>query len=332
MSYKRLGNQLQNYQQSVPDWLQQFLGEYESDPYQSTVLDELTRRSDQNFGQSMGQMASYFGGAGRDGSGIMGRSMGDAAAENAQRLRGDMGGLMSQDRQSWLQRALEASGILGGIQQTGMGGMAQGYSADQSRKATIGAANIGADASRYQTDAYRDIGMGNLGMNKDFGTWDRQYQSDMMPYNQLNMLGTGAGGLMGAFGQNNSSGTNTNPGTGSKGGNALSGAVQGGMGGGMMGWGMNSGGGSRPSSRPSSNPGWGFGMNNPGWGGIGPSDIKLKDNVVRHDVDYLPGVPFSTWDWKSDGSHGAGVVAQDMKALYPDRVININETLHVRYG
>ncbi len=247
MSYRQLGQQLGNYQQAIPDWLQQFFGEYSADPYQGAVLDEMQRRSSDTFGQNLGQMASYFGGAGRGGSGMMGRSMSDATAENQQRLRGDISGLLSGDYQGFMGRQMDAAGLMSGLQQTGMGGMAAGYGADQARQAQIRSAQIGADASRYQTDAYRNIGMGNLGMNRDFGTWDRQYQSDMMPYQQLNLLGSGVGGLMSPYATNQTSGSQTMQPGGSKLGNMAQGAA----GGGMMGYGM--GGGKGGGSGPGAN-------------------------------------------------------------------------------
>ena len=237
MGYRQLGRQLRNYEQSIPSWLERFFADYSADPYQSTVIDELQRRSADSFGRDMGQMASYFSGAGRMGGGMAGDSMGRAAAENAQRLRGDIGGLMSQDYQGHMQRMLEAAGLLGGIQQTGMGGMASGYGSDQARRATQYAADQSRIASMYNTDAYRAIGMGNLGMNKDFGTWDRQYRMDMMPYEQLNMLGQGVGGLMAPYGRQQTSGSRSMSPSGSKGGNMAQGA----LGGAMMGYGMSGG-------------------------------------------------------------------------------------------
>jgi hypothetical protein len=111
MSYRQLQGRLQNYQQAIPEYLQQFFGEYSADPYQGAVLDEYERRNADTFGQNLGQMASYFGGAGRMGGGMMGRSMSDATAENQQRLRGDIGGLLSGDYNNFMQRQMEAAGL-----------------------------------------------------------------------------------------------------------------------------------------------------------------------------------------------------------------------------
>jgi hypothetical protein len=75
--------------------------------------------------------------------------------------------------------------------------------------------------------------MGNLNMSRDFGTWDRQYRSDMMPYEQLGMIGQGVGPLLQGFGQQNSQSTSYGP-QRSVGGAGL----QGFLGGGMQGYGM----------------------------------------------------------------------------------------------
>jgi hypothetical protein len=164
--------------------------------------------------------------------------------------RGQMAGLMNQDYQGWLQRALQAAGIMGNIQQTGMAGTASGYGADQSKAATLGSARIGlegtkyasdnslraalanAAASRYNTDAYRDIGMGNLGMNRQFGFMDRDYRATMMPYEQLSLIGQGVGPILGAYGPVSNSSTSYQYGQPSSGGLA-----QGLLGGGLMGMG-----------------------------------------------------------------------------------------------
>lgn len=252
MGYQQLQNKLQNYQQEVPEWLNQFFGDYSASPYQGAVLDEIQRRSQDSLGRNLGQVAGYYGNAGRMGGGMMGRTMRDTTAENMSQERGQMAGLMNQDYQGWLQRALQAAGIMGGIQQTGMAGTASGYGADQQRAATIGAANIGlegtkyasdnslkaalanAAASRYGTDAYRDIGMGNLNMNRQFGFMDRDYRGQMMPYEQLSMLGQGIGPIIGAYGPTSQSGTSYSYGPQMSTGSGL---AQGILGGGLAGMG-----------------------------------------------------------------------------------------------
>lgn len=230
MSYRQLGRQLQNYEQSIPEYLQRFFAEYSADPYQSTVIDELQRRSGQSLRQNLGSLAGYYGNAGRMGGGLMGRAMSDAIAENMQRERGDIGGLMSQDYQGHLQRMIDAAGLMSGIQQTGMGGLASGYGADQQRAATIGAANIAADASRYATDANRALGFAGLDLNRQGMLFDQDYRNQMMPYNQLNMLSSGYSGLTAPYATGNRSGYTQGP-AGSKAGGFLQGAAGGAAGG-----------------------------------------------------------------------------------------------------
>jgi hypothetical protein len=51
------------------------------------------------------------------------------------------------------------------------------------------------------------------------------------------------------------------------------------------------------------------------------SDERLKRNVVRYKhAEVAPGVPFATWEWADTGEVGAGVIAQDVEAVYPDLV------------
>jgi len=52
------------------------------------------------------------------------------------------------------------------------------------------------------------------------------------------------------------------------------------------------------------------------------SDIKLKDNVERivNPLEMLEGMNGVTWDWKRDGSAGAGVIAQDVLSVMPSAV------------
>ena len=55
---------------------------------------------------------------------------------------------------------------------------------------------------------------------------------------------------------------------------------------------------------------------------VSPSDARLKTNVrpIEHaldDVERLRGVRF---DWKKDGSHSIGVIAQEVEKVYPELV------------
>ena len=87
------------------------------------------------------------------------------------------------------------------------------------------------------------------------------------------------------------------------------------------------GGGKAPASAPVP---WGGGFG-PG-ASFGPSDIALKDNVVRLDTEYATGVPLATWTWKSNGEPGFGVIAQDLEQVMPERVVTIHGFKHVRLG
>lgn len=52
------------------------------------------------------------------------------------------------------------------------------------------------------------------------------------------------------------------------------------------------------------------------------SDERLKTKVVRHDVDVLPGVPVSTWEYKLlPGRRFRGVIAQDLEKVSPAHVL-----------
>lgn len=52
------------------------------------------------------------------------------------------------------------------------------------------------------------------------------------------------------------------------------------------------------------------------------SDIKLKDNVkeIENALDKIDAIRGVTWDWKRDGSEGAGVIAQEVEKVMPSAV------------
>jgi len=52
------------------------------------------------------------------------------------------------------------------------------------------------------------------------------------------------------------------------------------------------------------------------------SDERLKDDVIRHPVEMLPGVPVATfrYKWEPEGTVHVGVIAQDLGERYPDLV------------
>lgn len=55
--------------------------------------------------------------------------------------------------------------------------------------------------------------------------------------------------------------------------------------------------------------------------GFQPSDRRLKKNIRRVDARALwRDIKFKEWDWKSDGRHERGMIAQDVEAIAPDYV------------
>ena len=63
------------------------------------------------------------------------------------------------------------------------------------------------------------------------------------------------------------------------------------------------------------------------------SDARLKDDIVRYEIEAAPGVPFASWTWKSDPSRTPylGVIAQDVAAVRPDAVVERDGVLMVDY-
>lgn len=54
---------------------------------------------------------------------------------------------------------------------------------------------------------------------------------------------------------------------------------------------------------------------------IAASDESLKQDIVRSDLEVIPGVPYAEWRWKRDGTKGHGVIAQDLEKVRPDLVV-----------
>ena len=245
MAYKQLGQYLKGYGLDVPEWLSPAMGDYEQDPYLGGQMDELTRRSQQAFGQNLGALAGQYGQAGR--MGPMHQKIGGEAIDAQQRgLEASLGGMMSQDRTGWLNRALQAMGIMGGLEQGAQQGIAQGYGADQSLKGTramAGASRYGSELGLQGVLAGVGLGQDRLGMDRQFGMMDRDYRQNMMPFEQMGSLGNFLGPLLGQFGRTNTSGTQQGPRV-----DPWSSAVQGGVGTGLNIWGMM--------------PGWGGGGGN----------------------------------------------------------------------
>lgn len=56
------------------------------------------------------------------------------------------------------------------------------------------------------------------------------------------------------------------------------------------------------------------------------SDERLKQNIERHDVDAVPGVPLATFEYKHDpGKKHMGVIAQDLEKVAPRMVQTGND-------
>jgi hypothetical protein len=197
-------------------------------------------------------------------------------------------------------------------------------------------ARMAANASRYNADSQRYVGMAGIGAQNAAQAWNQKMGMFGVADQYANMQRQGQGlGQMGVYGQGMSQTlpwqqgfgenvqTQTTPGSSQLGG-FLQGAIGGAMGGAGMG-GKGGGGGGSPAVGPTP---WGMGMP-PG----GPfSDIALKDNVVRLDAEYADGVPLATWTWKHNGEPGFGVIAQDLEKVMPERVGTVNGFKYVWLG
>lgn len=66
---------------------------------------------------------------------------------------------------------------------------------------------------------------------------------------------------------------------------------------------------------------------------IALSDERLKENI-EDTGERVAGVPVKTWDWKGDGSHDFGVIAQDVEKKHPELVDRSNPDgwRRVKYG
>ena len=225
MGFKKLGRYIRNNEFQTPEYLQQYMGEFSPTEYSGSVLDEIQRRSGESGGRQMGQLASYYGGAGRSMGGMMGKSLSDAAAENMQRERGDMAGYMDQAYQQHQNRGVQAGGIQASMQNAYTQALAQGYSADQAKAAAIRVAQTNLEGTKYG--------------------WDTRAIAGPM------------GGLLGNFGTNNQYGTQSTQGPGMSTGMGM---LQGALGGGLMGAGMGGGkgGGGGSAQPPMYQGGWGM--------------------------------------------------------------------------
>jgi hypothetical protein len=62
------------------------------------------------------------------------------------------------------------------------------------------------------------------------------------------------------------------------------------------------------------------------------SDERLKADIVRHELEVIPGVKFATWKWRATGRPGAGVIAQDVEKVLPAAVGEIDSYKAVNYA
>jgi hypothetical protein len=55
---------------------------------------------------------------------------------------------------------------------------------------------------------------------------------------------------------------------------------------------------------------------------VAPSDARLKTNVrtIEHALDDLERLRGVRFDWKKDGAHSIGVIAQEVEKVYPELV------------
>ena len=257
MGFKKLGRYIRNNEFQTPEYLQQYMGEFSPTEYSGAVLDEIQRRSGESGGRQMGQLASYYGGAGRSMGGMMGKSLSDAAAENMQRERGDMAGYMDQAYQQHQNRGVQAGGIQASMQNAYTDALARGYTADQAKAAAIRVAQTNLEGTKYGWDTRAGIAGADRGLQERFGLMDRDYRNEMMPFDQFGRIAGPMGGLLGNFGTNNQYGTQSTQGPGMNTGLSM---LQGGFGGGLMGAGMGGGkgGGGGSAQPPMYQGGWGM--------------------------------------------------------------------------
>lgn len=61
------------------------------------------------------------------------------------------------------------------------------------------------------------------------------------------------------------------------------------------------------------------------------SDRRLKKNIRARPVDeqLVDKLRFVQWDWKADGAHGAGLIAQDVQKVAPAYVSTVGGVLGI---
>jgi len=180
------------------------MGEYQQDPFQQGVLDNFWQQFNQNLPGVYSPINAAVGGAGRAGSGIHARMLGDAGNRAFLGATGQAGQMQSQDYQSWQDRRRDL------------------LSTQMQKQATLGSARI---SGRYGLQAARASARPGL-INAMMGAGG-QMDYAMNPWAQgLGYLGQ-YGNMMSPYSQGYGGGQS-----------GLSGAIQGGIGGGMMGAGF----------------------------------------------------------------------------------------------
>lgn len=231
MGYKNLGSYLSNYNVQIPDYLQQFLGDYKQSPYLGTMIGDLRKSSREDFGRGLGDIGGFFSSGGRFGSGAMRGEMGRAQDKWQRGLDSQVAGMKQGDLEGWRNRGLQAAGIQSASDQSARGDIAQGYSADQQRKAAAMAARIQKEIALIR-DATARAGLAQQGR---FGTWDRNFMQSKFdaefPYWSLGQASSAMFPWLSGFGE--SSGYSMNPYQ-----DPFGSMVGGGLGGAAMGYGM----------------------------------------------------------------------------------------------
>jgi len=302
----------------------------ENNPYMQQRLDAMQQEGQETFDRSSTAAMTPFLQAG----GTMGFTGANMA--NQARMVDDYGENMQNQQANFLGDQYQAErGHQTAANQAWSGRESaydqSAFSADAQKRAAAMAAN----ASMYNTDSQRYVGMAGIGAQH--AALKAQQQQAMwgnaQQYADMQRQGQGLG-AMGMYGQGMSqtlpwqqgfgktTQTSTTPGS-----SAMGGFLKGAIGGAMGGAGMGGKGGGAPASAPS-----GLGFSPMAFNGVGLSDERVKDNIVRLDMEYAPGVPLATWTWKSNGEPGFGVIAQDLEQVMPERVYNIHGVKHVRLG
>ncbi|MHC4315728.1 MAG: hypothetical protein ACYSW3_25070 [Planctomycetota bacterium] len=89
--------------QQYPGW-ESMTGEYQMDPAMQGIIDNQWSQFYQNLPQVYGGVNASLGGAGRTGSGVHARLLGDAGNRAFLGMQGQIGGMKSQDYQGFMGR------------------------------------------------------------------------------------------------------------------------------------------------------------------------------------------------------------------------------------